>query len=323
MFTFEDQQETQARIKVIGVGGAGGNAVNTMIQSKLENVEFIAANTDSQALANSLAATRIRLGENVTRGLGAGANAEVGAKAASENQGRIAEALKDADMVFVTAGMGGGTGTGAAPIVAKIAREQGALTVGVVSKPFAFEGRRRARAAEQGLQQLRDAVDTLIVIPNDRLLTLAGDDLSFIEAVRLADQVLFNAVRGVSDLITIGGYINVDFADVRSVMEGMGLALMGTGEAEGEDRARVAAEYAISSPLLEDAQLSGATGVLINITGGLDMKMSEFNAASQLIQREAHEDANVIVGAVVDESMEGRVKVTVIATGRVATSSAS
>lgn len=316
MFSLEDESsETNARIKVIGVGGAGGNAINTMIQSDLAKVDFIVANTDAQALDNSLASTRIQLGENITRGLGAGANPEVGGKAAAESQGAIVEALKGADMVFVTAGMGGGTGTGAAPMVARIAREQGALTVGVVTKPFSFEGKRRSKIADAGLNELREAVDTLIVIPNDRLVAIAEEEMTFLEAFRFADQVLFNAVQGVSDLINVGGYVNVDFADVRSVMQNMGMALMGTGIAEGEHRAREAAEYAISSPLLEGASISGATGILINITSGLDFKMSELNEAAELIQAEADEDANIIFGSVLDESMGDRVKVTVIATG--------
>lgn len=316
MFKLEDEGfETNARIKVIGVGGAGGNAINTMIQSGLEQVDFIVANTDAQALDNSLATTKIQLGENITRGLGAGADPEVGGKAAAETQGAIADALKGADMVFVTAGMGGGTGTGAAPIVAKIAREQGALTVGVVTKPFSFEGKRRGRAADQGLEALRESVDTLIVIPNDRLVAIAQEEMTFLEAFRFADQVLYNGVQGVSDLITVGGYVNVDFADVRSVMQNMGMALMGTGIGEGENRARDAAEYAISSPLLEGASISGATGILINITSSLDFRMSELSEATELIQAEADEDANIIFGSVLDESMGDKIKITVIATG--------
>lgn len=315
MFAMDDEMMTGARIKVIGVGGAGGNAVNTMIQSGLEGIEFIVANTDAQALENSLADLRIQLGANVTRGLGAGAKPDVGKSAASENQARIAEALEGADMVFVTAGMGGGTGTGAAPVIAKIARDQGALTVGVVTRPFAFEGRRRARMAEEGLLLLEEEVDTLIIIPNERLLAIAGPDTTFLDAFRHADRVLYNGVQGVSELITTPGYINVDFADVKSVMSDRGMALMGTGIASGEGRARIAAEEAIASPLLEDANIDGATGVLINITGGLDLTIQEGSEAAELIHSTADPEANVIFGTVFDENMTDEVKVTVIATG--------
>lgn len=315
MFAMDDEMMTGARIKVIGVGGAGGNAVNTMIQSGLDGVEFIVANTDAQALLNSLAEHKIQLGANVTRGLGAGAKPDVGKSAASENQARIAEALEGADMVFVTAGMGGGTGTGAAPVIAKLARDQGALTVGVVTRPFPFEGRRRAQVAEDGLLALEEEVDTLIVIPNERLLAIAGPETTFLEAFRHADRVLYNGVQGVSELITTPGYINVDFADVKSVMSDRGMALMGTGIASGEDRARIAAEEAIASPLLEDANIDGATGVLINITGGPDLTIHEGTEAAELIHATADPDANVIFGTVFDENMSDEIKVTVIATG--------
>lgn len=315
MFEFDEQEIRGARIKVIGVGGGGGNAVNTMITSGLEGVEFIAANTDIQALERNLAPCKIQLGSNLTKGLGAGANPEVGRAAASEDQKRISDALEGADMVFVTAGMGGGTGTGAAPVIARQARELGALTVGVVTRPFFFEGRRRSRSAELGLETLRREVDTLIVVPNERLLMIADADTSMIDAFRHADTVLVNAVQGISDLITVGGYINVDFADVKSVMSDMGMALMGTGRASGENRAIEAAEMAISSPLLEDVSIDGATGVLINITGGLNLGIQEISRASSVIHEAAHVDAEIIFGAVVDESMEDEIKVTVIATG--------
>lgn len=304
-----------AKIKVVGVGGAGGNAVNTMIQSELSGVEFIAANTDRQALENSLATHTIQLGEKLTRGLGAGAKPEVGHQAAMESLSQVGELVEGADMVFVTAGMGGGTGTGAAPVIARAARETGALTIGVVSKPFKFEGRKRMRAAQAGLEELRKEVDTIIVVPNERLLAVAGEQMPVVEAFRHVDQVLHGAVKGVSDLINIDGYVNVDFADVRSVMYETGLALMGTGEATGEGRAREAAEMAISSPLLEDASISGATGILVNITGGPGLALQEMASAMELIEDEAHEDANIIFGCVVDESIGETVRVTVIATG--------
>lgn len=316
MFSHDEVSFTPgARIKVVGVGGAGGNAVNTMIQSELSGVEFIAANTDRQALENSLATHRIQLGESLTRGLGAGANPEIGKQAATESLSMVSDLVKGADMVFVTAGMGGGTGTGAAPVIAKSAKESGALTVGVVSKPFKFEGRKRMRKALEGLEELRKAVDTIIVVPNERLLAVAGSEMPFVEAFRHVDQVLHGAVKGVSDLINIDGYVNVDFADVKSVMFQTGLALMGTGEASGEDRAREAAEMAISSPLLEDACISGAMGILVNITGGPDFTLAEMSTAMELIEEEADEDANIIMGCVVDESIGDTVRVTVIATG--------
>jgi cell division protein FtsZ len=317
-FSIEFAEETQAyeaRIKVIGVGGSGGNAVNTMINFGLEGVEFIVVNTDAQALNASAAPTKLPIGSNITRGLGAGADPEKGRKAALEDVQRIKELIGGADMVFVTAGMGGGTGTGAAPIIAQIAREEGALTVGVVTKPFIFEGRQRARRAELGLAMLGEHVDTLITIPNQKLVLLGDDDLTFIDACRKADEVLYQAVRGISDLITQSGIVNVDFADVKTVMSHMGRALMGTGVAKGQNRARLAAEMAVTSPLLDDISVEGATGVLINIVGGPDLKMREIQEAASLVQEQAHEDANIIFGASIDETLGENVKVTVIATG--------
>jgi cell division protein FtsZ len=317
-FSIEFADETnqyEARIKVVGVGGSGGNAVNTMINFGLEGVEFVVVNTDAQALNANAAPTKLPIGGNITRGLGAGADPEKGRKAALEDVQRIKELLSGADMVFVTAGMGGGTGTGAAPIIAQIAREEGALTVGVVTKPFLFEGRQRARRAEIGLAMLSEHVDTLITIPNQKLVLLGDDDLTFIDACRKADEVLYQAVRGISDLITQNGIVNVDFADVKTVMSHMGRALMGTGVAKGQNRARVAAETAVTSPLLDDISVEGATGVLINIVGGPDLKMKEIQEAASLVQEQAHEDANIIFGASIDESLGESVKVTVIATG--------
>jgi cell division protein FtsZ len=278
-------------------------------------VEFITVNTDAQALGSNSAAEKIAIGQNVTRGLGAGADPERGRKAALEDVQRLKDVVQGADMVFVTAGMGGGTGTGAAPVIAQLAREAGALTVGVVTKPFVFEGRQRARRAEQGLLALSEHVDTLITIPNEKLMTLADADMTFVEAFRKADEVLFQAVKGISDLIMLDGIVNVDFADVRTVMAGMGRALMGTGCAKGEGRARLAAEQAIQSPLLDNISVEGATGVLINIVGGPDMKMREIQEAASLVQEQAHEDANIIFGASIDDSMSDALKVTVIATG--------
>jgi cell division protein FtsZ len=317
-FSIEFADETQAyeaRIKVIGVGGSGGNAVNTMINFGLEGVEFIVVNTDAQALNANAAATKLPIGSNITRGLGAGADPEKGRKAALEDVQRIKELISGADMVFVTAGMGGGTGTGAAPVIAQICREEGALTVGVVTKPFLFEGRQRARRAETGLAMLAEHVDTLITIPNQKLVLLGDDDLTFIDACRKADEVLYQAVRGISDLITQSGIVNVDFADVKTVMSHMGRALMGTGVAKGQNRARLAAEMAVTSPLLDDISVEGATGVLINIVGGPDLKMKEIQEAASLVQEQAHEDANIIFGASIDETLGENVKVTVIATG--------
>jgi cell division protein FtsZ len=315
LLEFDDEPSNRAKIKVIGVGGGGGNAINTMIESRLEGVDFIAANTDIQALESNQAPTKIPLGGALTKGLGAGANPEIGRNAALEDIARITECLQSADMVFVTAGMGGGTGTGAAPIIAQVARECGALTVGVVTKPFGFEGRKRRRQADEGIAALSAAVDTLITIPNDRLLSVAGQKTTMLDAFRKADDVLLNAVQGISDLITIPGLINVDFADVRTIMKEMGRALMGTGRAVGERRAIEAAQQAISSPLLEDVSITGATGILINITGGPDLTLFEVNEASTLIQEAAHEDANIIFGSVIDANLIDEVRITVIATG--------
>jgi cell division protein FtsZ len=307
--------ELGAKIKVVGVGGGGGNALNTMILAGLTGVDFIAANTDCQALQHNRAPTKIQLGAMVTKGLGAGANPEIGRQAALEDREKIAAALEGADMVFVTAGMGGGTGTGGAPIIADIARGVGALTVGVVTKPFMFEGKRRLKQADHGIAELKNAVDTLITIPNQRLLAVADEKTTLLDTFKKADEVLLNAVQGISDLITIPGLINVDFADVRTIMSNMGVALMGTGTATGETRALVAARAAVESPLLEDVQIDGATGILINITGGGNMTLVEVNQACSLIQEAAHEDANIIFGSVIDDAMGDRLKITVIATG--------
>lgn len=317
MFDIADNQElpTGAKIKVIGVGGGGCNAVNTMIRSGLTGVEYIVANTDSQALAANLAGTKIQLGGSVTKGLGAGANPEVGRKAAIEDYERLSEVLDGADMVFITAGMGGGTGTGAAPVIAKLAREMGALTVGVVTKPFKFEGKKRTRQAEEGIKYLEESVDSLICIPNQRLLQLAGENLSLVDTFKAADEVLLNAVQGISDLINNTGLINADFADVSTVMTNKGMSLMGTGSASGTERALKAARQAISSPLLEDVSIDGATGIIINITGNHTLTTHETNEAVTLIMEAADEDAEIIFGTVIDENMGDDVKVTVIATG--------
>jgi len=315
MFEIVENNSITARIKVIGIGGGGGNAVNTMIGSKLSGVDFMVANTDAQSLEESRATTRIQLGNLVTKGLGAGANPEIGRRAALEDQDSIREYLEGADMIFITAGMGGGTGTGGAPVIAQVAREVGALTVGVVTKPFLFEGKKRMRQADQGIEELKRSVDTLIVIPNQRLLSIAAKTTTMLEAFHKADDVLLQAVRGISDLIITPGLINLDFADVRTVMAEMGLALMGAASACGENRAIEAAQKAISSPLLEDISIQGARGVLINITGGADLCLHEVNEAASMIQEEAHEDANIIFGAVIDEEMKDEIRITVIATG--------
>jgi len=304
-----------AKIKVIGVGGGGGNAINTMIRSGLKGVEYVAINTDAQALSSNLAKTKVQLGDGVTRGLGAGANPEVGRKAALEDYEQLASILEGADMVFITAGMGGGTGTGAAPVIAKLAKELGALTVGVVTRPFLFEGKKRCKQAEQGVQSLEENVDSLITIPNQRLLYIAGENLSLVETFMKADEVLLNAVRGISDLINNTGHINADFADVTTIMHNKGLALMGTGVASGPDRAIKAATMAISSPLLEDISIDGATGIIINITGGPSLTMHETNEAVTLIMEAADEEAEIIFGTVIDDSMGENIKVTVVATG--------
>ena len=311
---FNEDPRTNAKIKVIGVGGGGGNAVNRMICAGVEGVEFIVANTDLQALQMSRAPVKIQLGTKLTNGLGAGANPEMGRRGALEDADKIIEALEGADMVFVTTGLGGGTGTGAAPIIASLASEMGALTVAVVTKPFAFEGRRRMAQAERGLAELIDSIDTTIVIPNEKLLAVA-QNAGFFESFRIADDILRQAVQGISDIITIPGIINRDFADVKTIMAGMGYAVMGTAIAKGERRATDAAQAAISSPLLEAGAIDGARGILINITGSSSLKLAEVNEASTIIQSAAHEDANIIFGAVQDEKMKDDLKITVIATG--------
>jgi cell division protein FtsZ len=307
--------DNSAKIKVIGVGGGGGNAVNTMISYCLRGVDFISANTDAQALGASSSPIKIQIGMQITKGLGAGSNPEIGRQSALESRDEIRPYLEGSDMIFITAGLGGGTGTGAAPIIAEIARECSVLTVAVVTKPFQFEGKKRSMQAEEGIAQLRDAVDTLIVVPNQRLLSLGGRSLSLLEAFKKADDILYQAVKGISDLILVPGLINLDFADVKNIMSNMGMAIMGTGSAGGENRAVEAAQRAISSPLLEDNTIQGARGILLNITGGPDMSLYEVNEASSLIQAEAHEDANIIFGTVIDENMKDEIRITVIATG--------
>jgi cell division protein FtsZ len=311
----ENEQREGARIKVIGVGGGGGNAVNRMLRAGLEGVEFIVANTDLQALAQNAAPTRIQIGAKLTKGLGAGADPDIGRRTALEDTDKLIEVLSNADMVFVTTGLGGGTGTGAAPVIAGLATELGALTIAVVTKPFKFEGRRRAVQSDRGLAELRDAVDTVITIPNERLLATIDRRTPLPQAFAAADDVLRQAIQGISDLILVPGMINLDFADVKTIMSGMGFAIMGTGSGTGEGRAIDAANGAISSPLLEDASVKGARGVIINLTGGPDFSLSEVNDAATIIQEAAHEDANIIFGAVIDPAMEGKVKITVIATG--------
>jgi len=314
VFELELEGDHLAKIKVVGVGGGGSNAINRMMVAGLQGVEFIALNTDAQALRMSEAPVRVQIGEKLTKGLGAGANPEVGKKAAEESKEQLASALAGADMVFVTCGMGGGTGTGAAPIIAEIARDQGALTVGVVTKPFSFEGRRRTAQAEQGVAALKEKVDTLIVIPNDRLLQVAERNTPIVEAFRIADDVLRQGVQGISDLIIVPGLINLDFADVRTIMTSAGSALMGIGVANGENRAVAAAKAAISSPLLESS-IEGAKGVLMNITGSSSLGLFEVNEAAEIVSNSADPDALVIFGAVIDESLGDTIKVTVIATG--------
>jgi cell division protein FtsZ len=315
MFQFEDEYTGQAQIRVAGVGGAGGNAVNGMVESGLSGVEFLAINTDQQALQESAAGTRIQIGGKVTRGLGSGGDPSVGARAIEEDHEAVAEALTGSDMVFVTAGMGGGTGTGAAPTVARIARELGALVVGVVTLPFGFEGRKRSAAGIEGLEELRSEVDTIIVIQNDRLLKVVPAQTPLLQAFRVADNVLYQATKGISDLITVPGLVNLDFADVRSIMAGMGDAIMGAGAAKGEDRATEAAMAAISSPLLEDIDIRGAQGVLVNITGGGDLTLHEVSEVTGLVQDAVGDEANLIFGAVVDPDGGEELRVTVIATG--------
>ncbi len=315
MFELEENISIGANIKVVGVGGGGSNAVTTMIQDGMSGVEFTVANTDIQALNSHKAGQKIQLGKELTKGLGAGANPDVGRRAAIESYNEIVEHLEGADMVFVTAGMGGGTGTGGAPIVAKIARELGALTIGVVTKPFQFEGKKREKHALQGLLELQENVDTLIVVPNQKLLAIAGDKMPLVETFKKADSVLHQAVKGISDLINIRGLINLDFADVRTIMKEKGMAIMGTGSARGENRAVMAASAAISSPLLDSIKIDGATGIIINVTAGPDLTLFEVDEASTLIKEAAHEDAEIIFGAVIDETMGDEVRVTVIATG--------
>ncbi len=315
IFIDDDPPITGARIKVIGVGGGGGNAVNRMIEAGIEGIEFLVANTDLQALKRSRAPIKIQLGSRLTKGLGAGADPTVGREAALEDTEKIIEVLEGADMVFVTTGLGGGTGTGGAPIIASLATELNALTVAVVTKPFHFEGRRRMLQADQGLRELRECVDTVITIPNERLLHTVDSTVSLADSFKVADDVLRQAVQGISDLITVPGLINLDFADVKSIMAGMGLALMGAGRATGEHRAMEATQQAISSPLLEEATIEGAKGVLINITGGPDLTLHEVNEASSIIREAADDDANIIFGAVIDETMRDEMKITVIATG--------
>ncbi len=313
--TLDHEARRGAKIKVIGVGGGGSNAVNRMVEVGLTGVEFIVANTDAQALDNSTAAVKLQLGRKLTKGLGAGADPNIGRQAALEDTDMIIQALSGADMIFVTTGLGGGTGTGAAPVIASLASELGALTIGVVTKPFKFEGRKRALHAEAGLEALCECVDTIITIPNERLLTVVDRRTTMTEAFGLADDVLRQAIQGISDLILVPGLINLDFADVKTIMSGMGVAMMGTGVADGEGRAMQAAQRAVSSPLLEDSSVNGARGVIINVTGGPDMSLMEVNEASCVIQESAHEDANIIFGAVIDPNLTGRVKITVIATG--------
>ncbi len=310
-----DESKQAARIRVVGVGGGGCNAVNTMIAANLDRVDFIAANTDIQALAANRAQTKIQMGATLTKGLGAGANPEIGREAALESKEQIAASLDGGDMVFITAGMGGGTGTGAAPIIADIAKSLGCLTVGVVTKPFLFEGNKRRKQAEQGLVELKAAVDTLITIPNQRLLTLGDEPMPLLDTFKKADEVLLNAVQGISDLVQYHGYINVDFADVKTIMSDRGLALMGTGRASGERRAVTAMQSAISSPLLEDVSIDGATGLLINITGGRDMTLQEVNEALTLVHDAADPEAEIIFGSLIDDAVKDEVKITIIATG--------
>ncbi len=314
-FEFDESTEQSARIKVVGVGGAGGNVVNTMIQAGIEGVDFIVANTDAQALRMSKAPVRVQLGSRLTKGLGAGANPEVGREAAEEDRSRLLELLQGADMVFIAAGMGGGTGTGAAPVIADVARELGALTVAVTTRPFSFEGRRRQSMAEQGIAELKKHVDSLVLIPNDRLSGLAGRNMGILDAFKPADDVLRQAVQGISDLITTHGMINVDFADVKSAMSERGMAMMGIGVGSGDNRAAEAARQAICSPLLEDIDISGAKGVLVNVTGSSTMTMDDYQVVANIIHEKVHEDANIFIGLVINEEMGDRLQVTAIATG--------
>ncbi len=314
-FEFMDTQSQSAVIKVIGVGGGGGNAVEHMVQENLDGVDFICANTDAQALKNSSARTAIQIGTNITKGLGAGANPEIGREAALEDRERIQEILEGSDMIFITAGMGGGTGTGGAPIVAQVAKEMGILTVAVVTRPFSFEGNKRMDIAAKGIEELKGYVDSLITIPNEKLLSVLGKNVSLLDAFKAGNDVLLGAVQGIAELITRPGLINVDFADVRTVMSEMGMAMMGSGKASGENRAREAAEAAIASPLLEDVNLSGARGILVNVTAGLDMSIGEFEEVGNTVKEFASENATVVVGTVIDPDMSDELRVTVVATG--------
>lgn len=314
IFEMEEVISHGANIKVIGVGGGGGNAINTMISYGLQNVDFIACNTDVQDLQKSRAPKKLQIGAKLTKGLGSGARPDIGRNAAIEDKDTIRGYLEGADMVFITAGLGGGTGTGASPVIAEISKEMGALTVAIVTKPFSFEGKVRAKYASDGLKELMKVVDTMIVISNDRLLSVSGKDVTFIDAFKMADEVLYQAVKGISDLITINGLINLDFADIKTIMTDSGFALMGTGIASGENRAVEAARKAISNPLLEEISLNGAKALLINITGGKNMKLHEVSQAVSLVKEEAHDDANIIFGAVIDDGMEEEIKVTIIAT---------
>jgi cell division protein FtsZ len=315
VFEFDDAATRNARMKVVGVGGAGGNAVNRMIDESLDGVEFVAINTDAQALKNCEAHIKLQVGRKLTRGLGAGARPEVGRQAITESEEEVRRALEGADLVFVTAGMGGGTGTGAAPRVGQIASELGALVIAIVTRPFLFEGKKRMRHAELGMKDLRRSVDTMIVVPNERLLSVVGKGTTFRDALKKADEVLLHATQGISDLISVTGEVNVDFADVRTVMSNRGAALMGTGEATGENRAVEAAQQAICSPLLDNVSINGATGVLVNISGGLDLAIDEVTTINSIVQEAAGEEAEMIFGAVHDPELEGRIRVTVIATG--------
>lgn len=315
MFELMDNYAQEAVIKVIGVGGGGGNAVEHMVRQNIEGVEFIVANTDAQAMKNSSARSLLQLGSTITKGLGAGANPDIGRQAAMEDRDRIAEVLEGADMVFITAGMGGGTGTGGAPIVAQVAKDMGILTVAVVTKPFPFEGKKRMEIAMNGIGDLKNYVDSLITIPNEKLLSVLGKNISLLDAFKSANDVLLGAVQGIAELITRPGLINVDFADVRTVMSEMGMAMMGSGRASGEDRAREAAEAAIASPLLEDVNLSGARGILVNVTAGMDLSIGEFEEVGNTIKTFASENATVVVGTVIDPELSGELRVTVVATG--------
>jgi len=315
IFEFEESATQNARMKVVGVGGGGGNAVNRMIDERLEGVEFISVNTDAQALLNSKSDVKVQIGKKLTRGLGAGARPEIGRQAIEENRDEVGRSLTGADLVFITCGMGGGTGTGAAPVIAELAREAGALTVGIVTKPFLFEGRKRMRQAEQGINDMRKNVDTMIVVPNERLLAVVGKGIPFQDALKKADEVLLHATQGISSLISVTGLVNVDFADVRTVMHAGGSALMGTGVGRGENRAMEAAQQAISSPLLDNVSVSGATGVLVNITGGADLTLGEVHQINEIIHDAVGDDAEIIFGAVHEPAMQGEIRVTVIATG--------